>query len=784
MPAEGVAVYEGEEILYKVRTNAGSMVEQWDNGTSNIFSAAKTYPDGRIKISGNVNVKAYLIGSSQYEVAYVVMGGNGSLSATADGDAFDSLSKVSGGSELVFTTVSDAGYMVDHWTVTNGKLDDAENTEAVTADGAVLVDPTFTIDGLRDYTVVRVYFKELATNPVAVTGDAAGTAAITYVTPLDAADTGARDNVTSENVRDGGTVKLTLAPTVNYVERSSVKESIESLVNSDAIVEVSKNDDGVYSVVIRNLCSGLNFAMSDIFEATYTVSADDVANGSITVSTGRFVEGETINVTVTVNNGYALDRLMLNAGTLDQPVDAATLEYTFKMPAENVTVTAELKWIGILASGQPKLGRSSITYGEKLGEVTLSGVLHDDVNDLDVEGTFSWNEPDAQPDAGAYQAAWSFEPDDTALYRTASDTIELTVNKATPFGAPNYTAIYEDGKTLADAAINADGDAFSVEGSVKWVDADGNELPGSTVVNANVIYNWVFTPASANYSDIGGRIVVYRVSAGGGGGASSESRSYAVTVEKAENGTVTVNPSKAEAGAAVRISVKPAEGYKLDKIRALDANSNELVLIVGSAGEYSFVMPESRVTVSAGFVKIEEEKPVEFADVKAEDYYFDAVQWAAKNGITDGITEDHFGSDMLCTRAQIITFLWRAAGSPEPKNSENPFADFDSGDYYFKAVLWAIEQGITNGTSEDRFSPDDTCTRAQSAAFLYRAAGSPEVDGESGFVDVESEAYYAAAVAWAEKNGITEGIGNDLFGTDHHCTRAQIVTFLYRSMAK
>ena len=164
----------------------------------------------------------------------------------------------------------------------------------------------------------------------------------------------------------------------------------------------------------------------------------------------------------------------------------------------------------------------------------------------------------------------------------------------------------------------------------------------------------------------------------------------------------------------------------------------------------------------------------------AGDYYREAVEWAVEKGITSGVGNGLFAPNQPCTRAQIVTFLWRAAGSPEPKAASS-FADVAAGSYYAKAVAWAVENGITSGTGDGKFSPDATCTRAQAVTFLYRASGAPAVNGNAAFSDVATNAYYAAAVKWAEKNGITGGIGGGLFGSDNDCTRAQIVTFLYRN---
>ncbi len=211
----------------------------------------------------------------------------------------------------------------------------------------------------------------------------------------------------------------------------------------------------------------------------------------------------------------------------------------------------------------------------------------------------------------------------------------------------------------------------------------------------------------------------------------------------------------------------------------LDKDGKALELTDKGGGKYTFVMPAGKVTVKAVFMD-DNTMLNFFTDVHAEDYYYDAVLWAAQKSITGGMSDTLFAPNAACTRAQIVTFLWRAAGSPEPK-ALSSFADVPADAYYAKAVAWAVENGITEGTSDTTFAPGTICTRAQGAALLYRAAGSPAVSGSAAFTDVPADAYYADAAAWAEQKDITDGIGNGLFGPHNNCTRAQIVTFLYRN---
>ena len=183
-----------------------------------------------------------------------------------------------------------------------------------------------------------------------------------------------------------------------------------------------------------------------------------------------------------------------------------------------------------------------------------------------------------------------------------------------------------------------------------------------------------------------------------------------------------------------------------------------------------------------GCVRCDATRENPFVDVKENDYFIDPVLWALDEGITSGVSATHFGSYNACTRGQVVTFLWRAVGSPEPTGA-NPFKDVTETDYFYKAVLWAYENGITSGVSADHFGPNAECTRAQVVTFLWRTMGSPASSSAVSFSDVNAGDYFYTPVAWAVENGITSGIGNDLFGSNNVCTRAQVVTFLYRTLA-
>ena len=331
--------------------------------------------------------------------------------------------------------------------------------------------------------------------------------------------------------------------------------------------------------------------------------------------------------------------------------------------------------------------------------------------------------------------------------------------------------------------FNGNGGTPSV-GTMTTIDSKLTSLPTATHSGRYNFAGW-YTEASggtqittAYVFSANTTVYAHWTYTGGSVGVGSYTPSYTVSVDKTENGTITVSPKSASKGSIVTITVKPDKGYTLETLRALDMSGYAMELTENN-GRFTFKMPASAVIVKATFMD-DNTMLNFFVDVKASDYFYDAVLWAAEKGVTSGADALHFSPNAPCTRAQIVTFLWRAAGSPAPKNMSS-FADVPADAFYAKAVAWAVENGITSGTSDGKFSPDATCTRAQSVTFLYRASGAPAVSGSAAFSDVVADAYYASAVKWAEKSGITGGIGGGLFGSDNNCTRAQIVTFLFRA---
>ena len=390
----------------------------------------------------------------------------------------------------------------------------------------------------------------------------------------------------------------------------------------------------------------------------------------------------------------------------------------------------------------------------------------------------AYNSTNAPVNAGTYQAVYKV-PDRNPAYQGTSAPVAFTIGKRTITVKADDKSMTVNG-TLPVFTVSygnfADGDSaetvFATPATATTT-ADG-KTTGSFEITVTAP---TLTADAANNYEVAalekGTLTVSQRSSSGGGPTT-----YPVnTPGKAENGTVTVSPKNASKGSTVTITVKPDSGYQLDDLTVTDKNGNELKLTDKGNGKYIFTMPASKVEINATFAKEVETSP--FSDVSTSAYYYEAVKWAKEKSITGGIGNGLFGPDQPCTRAQIVTFLWRAAGSPEPKTMSS-FSDVSADSYYAKAVAWAVENGITVGTSSTTFSPDDTCTRAQSVTFLFRALGKL-VDSKAKFSDVPADSYYANAVVWAVENGVTNGIGNNLFGPDNSCTRAQIVTFLFRA---
>ena len=586
----------------------------------------------------------------------------------------------------------------------------------------------------------------------------------------------------------GKTVTITIRPKLGYVEEANTPLSFE--------IEVKK------PVVEQS-------------EFYVTMVTDGYGNAVAMPNSAK--EGEEIQLTAIPDRGHHLKEWQATSGTSGKIM---ITNDKFTMPAGNVTVKAIFEADtytvklyangGTIADGK---NVTSYTYGEGATLPTADDMTY-------TEHTFKgWydneglsGDPvtaigDTETGDKEYWAKWEIHQYTiTVKPENGKADITITQDYGTPITAPTLTRegyqfngwdkTFPTTMPAGDMTITAQWtlNRYTISYNLNNGTATGN--PDSYTVESDAITlntptrpGYTFTGWSGTGLDGENNMTVtiptgstgersytahWRYNGGGSGGSSS----YPITIPgKTENGTVTVSPRSAEKGDTVTITAKPDSGYQLDDLTVIDKNGNELKLTDKGNGKYTFTMPASKVEVNATFVKEVEISP--FSDVSTSAYYYEAVKWAQEKGITGGIGNGLFGPNQPCTRAQIVTFLWRAAGSPEPK-AMSSFADVSTDAYYAKAVAWAVENGITTGTGDGKFSPDATCTRAQSVTFLFRAIGKL-VDSKAEFSDVLTDSYYANAVAWAVENGVTNGIGDGLFGPDNSCTRAQIVTFLFRA---
>ena len=454
-------------------------------------------------------------------------------------------------------------------------------------------------------------------------------------------------------------------------------------------------------------------------------------NGDVTNNQSGGITGGIFNNGVVTNHEYIANGIF-NGDVINNGVLA---DGTYKgKVTNNGTIGINGTFYG------PVINSKDINGGTFLDTVSNNGKINGGTFSGAITGTGTIVED-------AVKLSISFDPNGGS---GSMDPVTVDYGATYLFPENGFTA--PEGKRFAHWAIDSlDGNTTSLPGG------------GLTILRGTTAYAvWEDIPAST-----GG---------GGGGGRTSYSVSTGKT-GKTGNGTLSLSDTTARRGDTVTITVKPDKGYTLETLTVTDSRGSALTLTDKGGGKFAFTMPSGSVTVNATFM--EDNSILNFfVDVPASAYYYDAVKWAAEQGITGGTDENHFSPDASCTRAQIVTFLWRAAGSPVV-NYILPFEDVAESSYYAEAVRWAASQGIVSGISPTRFGPDLPCTRAQAMTFLYGAMGSPAVTGGSGFLDVDSGAYYAGPVAWAVKNHITSGTGNGLFGTEDLCTRAQIVTFLF-----
>ena len=424
-------------------------------------------------------------------------------------------------------------------------------------------------------------------------------------------------------------------------------------------------------------------------------------------------------------------------------------------------------------------GAGSVVYGQTLTLTTTGGSGTGTVT-YRIDTDASTGEATIDPETGVLTpvkvgsvSVIATKAGDNDYNDVTSAPFVLMIKPATPTGEPNYTKITTSGKTLKDAALTTKGSTLNPsDGKLEWVDDKGEPLPDDTTVKANTTYKWRFTPDDGNYTTLTGEVELYHKSSSGGGWYDSY---YTIKATAGTGGSISPSGSvSVREGRDQTFTITPDKSYAVSNVK-IDGKS------IGAVKSYTFENVRRPHTIEVIFMKANGNPQTGvFVDVATGSYYEDAVDWAVENGITQGTDDTHFSPDGICTRAQAVTFLWRAAGSPKPETRTMPFTDVPAGSYYYDAVLWAVENDITKGTSDTTFSPNMTCTRAQIVAFLWRSEKSPAAGTANPFADVKSTAYYADAVLWAVKENITRGTTNTTFSPDADCTRSQIVTFLWR----
>ena len=601
-------------------------------------------------------------------------------------------------------------------------------TYAVTNGGTFEENPTSNTElakPLKDGYIFDGWYESANFSGNAVT--AAPTAGKTYYAKWTMADSISLTSNAASSVTYGTTVTLTASPVNSswgYVWYKDVNGNGTLELNTDKQISNNKStleltnvsDSGTYWVQVTD---GSSIKTSNPVNVTITKAA--VAN------TAKQNVRHTFGTTYDVSNLFGIDP---SAGKATY----ALVENPDENPEEN--------------AGAATLEGNILT-------ITKAGVIKVRLTTAETDNYNAGSAVTATLIVDKATPSIKISADQTSL--TGSGTVKLTVSGAPTEGSVNVTC--DNGITVT----NNNDSTFT-----------------ATLPNQTKTYTFTanYTGATnGNYSDksVTCTVTVTHHSSG----SSSSNPTYSVTTpSKSENGGVAVSSKNARKGDTVTVTVTPDAGYQLDKLTVTDKNGNVLKLTDKGNGKYSFTMPDGKVEVKAVFAK--EVKTSPFGDVSTDAYYYKAVQWAQEKGITDGISSNLFGPKQPCTRSQIVTFLWRAAGSPEPKSTAAGMTDVVSGSYYAKAVAWAIENGITTGTAEGTFSPDATCTRAQAVTFLARAQNA-KATGKTAFSDVPADSYFADAVAWAQANGVTTGTSETTFSPDSDCTRAQIVTFLYRA---
>ena len=614
--------------------------------------------------------------------------------------------------------------------------------------------------------------------------------------------------------------------------------------DKEVTLDIVNNHADTYTVDLSALLPKL--------ESPRTYGEIEYSQPTVQLASGYYTDGN-----AKVENGKLILTIDKNPVTTTGPIGTVTVQVT-TTNYKPVTLTVNLRSVNKRKLGMfVSVATDPIVYGMTLGDIKLSAEATVGKDNQVIPGTIAWEDPlTTVPAAGRATYRWTFTPDDTMHYLTASNTINFLVDKATPTGAPTYTAITTGGKTLADAPLTPN--ASWPCGTIQWVDKDGKELPDTTEVKANTAYKWVFTPGAefaANYTTATGELTLYSVSTGGGGGGSSSGSTVKTDTVTNPDGSVTKTETKKDGtkvetttgkdGSTTKTETKK-DGSSVTETKAADGSTGTVktdkngqttaetalsskaiedakksgeavkapveveatrnsstaptvkIELPKNSGETKVEIPVTNVrpgtvavlvhpdgteeivknslptedgiqlTVNGGATVKIVDNSKDFADTRNH-WAKDAIDFVSARGLVNGMNDSIYAPNASTTRAQLWTILAR-------QNN----ADLNGGNtWYEKAQLWSKDKGVSDGAN-----PNGTIDRAQMVTMLWRAAGQPTAGGTANFTDVPADSYYANAVSWAVEGGITTGVGGGRFDPNSTCTRGQIATFLWRTMAE
>ena len=550
-----------------------------------------------------------------------------------------------------------------------------------------------------------------------------------------------------------------------YIEDSLIIRDGAFIGNKDVMIDVTENQDG--SVEIGELTpEQIQAVTNDAATKDKSVTLDLTGNGVASGAQGLTIPASLVDA---MNDSSDVESFTVKAKDAEIEMDSSVLNTLAGSLEEGSKLTIQMETVNQenLSTSQ-KEALESIGGGSDVVVLDLKLVA----KQYDEHGTETGsNEIHQLGGIASVQVAYEFEETDGKIL------VALYVDEN---GNTTYLPV-----TYKDGFVSFRTDHFSIYAvtEINKTDCGHSWDEGVVTLEPTTTSTGIRTYTCLICGETKTGTIAKKPGGGnigGGGGAASAKVQIADGIS---HGKISADMDSASAGQTVTLTVAPDKGFTLETLTVLDKNGKEVEVKNLGNNKFSFKMPSGNVTIKATFM--EDNTMLNFfVDVKATDYYYDAVLWAAENGITKGIDAVHFSPDMDTSRAQVVTFLWRAVGCPEAEHTAAVFKDVSPDAYYVKAVEWALSEGITKGTSDTAFSPDAVCTRGQIVTFLARFAGMKDAETESAFTDVKQTDYFAAAVKWAKNNGVTSGMTPTTFCPNADCTRAQVVTFLYRMITK